>query len=77
MSKTSTIETVLIESRRLTLSSFGNPRWEFITEAGTFRTMVNASCAYKGEPKNGKPITLVVNGRHSVIDYGWPQYPLS
>lgn len=77
MSKTHTIETTLIKSSRLASSSFGNPRWEFHTEAGTFRTMVNAACAYKGEPRNGEPITLVIVGsRKSVINYGWPQYPL-
>lgn len=72
---TRTVETVLIRAKRLPSSYFGNPRWQFVTEGGTFRTKTDAMCAHKGEPKRG-PLTLRLDGRGSVIDYGWPAYPM-
>ena len=69
------VETELIKAKRLPSSGYGNPRWQFETTDGTFRTLTNALCAYKGEPRRGS-ITLKLNARGSVIDYGWPSYPM-
>ena len=71
-----TIITGNLESaRRLPLSVNGNPRWEFVIDGKKYRTRVDANCAYKGEPRS--PITIKLDGRGSVINYGWPTYPMS
>ena len=70
------IDTTLISAKRLASSLNGNPRWEFRTTDGVFRTAVDTSSAYKGMPDAGE-ISLVVDGRKAVIDYGWARSPLT
>lgn len=75
MSEYTSMDTVLTSSKRLRSSVNGNLRWQFTTEAGVFKTKVDAMCAYKGEPKAG-PFTMLLD-RGAVVDYGWPAYPMN
>ena len=70
------VEAELYSVRRLPSSVNGNPRWEFSTSEGKFRTVTDAMCAYKGEPRKGI-LTMILNSRRGVVDYGWSDYPMN
>lgn len=69
------IDTILLRAERMPSSKNGNPKYRFITDNGTYTTMTDAMCAYKGMPSYG-PIIIRLDNRDRIIDYGWPAYPM-
>lgn len=67
-----TVETIYRRAVRVGTSYYGNPTYDLVTDAGTFRTMSNAACGYEAtNPRDGQPITLHLTraGRVRYFDY--------
>jgi len=75
MAKTTTIEVTIFNVKRAASSRNGNPRFEFNTSHGKFKTAPDTSAAYEVEnyfivgTVLDTESTLIIDGRRNIIDW--------